>query len=217
MNCFALSSSPLFRGLEKEEIPQALACLSALERSFEKGDYLLRVGQTSRSMGLVLSGLVQVEREDVWGRRLIMAALGPGQLFGESYACVGEEPLMVSVVAAEPSRVLFLDTRQLLRSPSSPCSLRDQLIANLLTILAGKNLYLTRKIEHMSRRTIREKALSYLSFQAERAGSRTFSIPFDRQELADYLGVDRSALSAELSKMRREGLLTCQRRQFTLL
>ena len=159
------------------------------------------MGETTAAVGLVLSGSVHIIQEDFWGERQILNDCGEGQLFGESYACIQSEPLMVSVIAAEKSEVLFLDINKVMTVCSSACTFHSRLIRNLLSIIAGKNLMLTRKIDHMGRKTIREKVLAYLSFHATKQGSRTFEIPFNRQQLADYLSVDRSALSAELSKM----------------
>lgn len=210
------SEMTLFRGLTEKEQDHILKCLSAVERRYRKGDTVLHAGTVTTAMGLVTEGAVEIIRDDIWGNRQVLGAAGPGDLFGESYACSMGEPLTVTVTASENSSVLFLETGKILTTCSPACEFHSRLIRNLLYILARKNLTLTRKIDHMSRRTIREKVMAYLSFQAEIKNTRTFTIPFNRQQLADYLAVDRSALSAELSRMQRDGVITYEKNKFTI-
>lgn len=207
----------LFRGFTEEETESVLKCLSAVSRSYKKDEYIFRMGDTITTVGMVITGSVQVMREDYWGDRQIIAGIGAGQIFGESYACAVGEPLMVSVMAAENTEVMFLEVRKLLTVCSMACQFHSRVIQNLLTVIAGRNLTLTTKIDHMSKKTIREKVLSYLSYQAEKVGKGSFDIPFNRQQLADYLAVDRSALSAELSKMQKEKIISYDKNHFVLL
>ena len=202
-----ISALPLFRGVPAEELPALLARASARTCAFQKGELLLRRGDVTRRLGLVLEGSVHIIREDFWGNRSIVGLAGPGEVFAESYALAGE-PLEVSVLAAVPGAALFLEADGLTDA---------RLTANLLHLLARKNLMLTRKMRHMARRTTRDKLLSYLSAQALAAGSSEFDIPMDRQQLADYLAVDRSAMSAALGKLRDEGVLTFRKNHFRLL
>ena len=211
-----LLRTALFRGLAPGELAQALALLAARERAYPKNAPVFRAGDTAHAMGLVLSGGVRVEHDDAWGNKGVFAHVGPGGVFAESYACLPHQPLLVSAVAAQDSRVLLLDVRALLGRGGGE-ALAGRLLGNLLAIAMGKNLALSRRMLHTSPKTIRGRLASYLSEQALLAGGRQFTIPFDRQQLADYLGVDRSALSGELSKMRRDGLLTCRKNAFTLL
>ena len=201
-----ISALPLFRGIAAGELPALLDRSSAREVRFAKGELLLHRGETPRSLGLVLEGGVHIIREDFWGNRSIVGLAGPGEIFAESYALAGK-PLAVSVLAAADGRALFLDAGHL----------SQRLSANLLALLAEKNLMLTEKMRHMARRTTREKLLSYLSAQALRAGTAEFDIPLDRQQLADYLAVDRSAMSAVLGKLRDEGVLEFRKNHFRLL
>ena len=201
-----ISALPLFRGIAAGELPALLDRSSAREVRFAKGELLLHRGETPRSLGLVLEGGVHIIREDFWGNRSIVGLAGPGEIFAESYALAGK-PLAVSVLAATDGRALFLDAGHL----------SQRLSANLLALLAEKNLMLTEKMRHMARRTTREKLLSYLSAQALRAGTAEFDIPLDRQQLADFLAVDRSAMSAALGKLRDEGVLTFRKNHFHLL
>lgn len=210
-----LLHTPLFTGLSSAELPLALDGLNAHSQHFARGAVVFRAGEPASSMGLVLAGRIQIENDDLWGNKSVLDSIGPGLVFAETYACLPGEPLMVSAVAAEPSEILFLDIHGIIK-PDSPCPHRGKLLQNLLSITSQKNLNLSRRIFHTSSKTIRGRLLSYLSFQAVRCGGRTFSIPFNRQQLADYLSVDRSALSNELSKMQREGLLQVERNHFTL-
>ena len=202
-----ISALPLFRGVPAEELPALLARASARTCAFQKGELLLRRGDVTRRLGLVLEGSVHIIREDFWGNRSIVGLAGPGEVFAESCALAGE-PLEVNVLAAAPGAALFLEADGLTDA---------RLTANLLHLLARKNLMLTRKMRHMARRTTRDKLLSYLSAQALAAGSSEFDIPMDRQQLADYLAVDRSAMSAALGKLRDEGVLTFRKNHFRLL
>ena len=204
-----MTSSPLFRDIAPADLASLLDCLDARERAYEKGAWLLRRGERTDRLGLVLSGTVHILREDFWGSRSIVGLAGPGEIFAESYALAGE-PLEVSVLAASDARVLFLRVETALTG----CG---QLTRSLTALLAEKNLTLTRKMRHMARRTTREKLLSYLSAQALRSGGPEFDIPMDRQQLADYLAVDRSAMSAALGKLRDEGVLEFRKNHFRLL
>lgn len=211
-----LASCPLFAGLAKEEIEQLLQHFGALTRCFEKDETVLHMGETTHRLGIVLQGGANVVRYDVWGNQSILDHVGPGQVFAETYACLPGEPLTVSVVTAETSRILFLELSRVLEGCPHNCGFHSTLLQNLLAVMARKNLNLTRKMNHITPRTIRERVLSYLSYEALRQQSHCFAIPFDRQQLADYLAVDRSALSAELSKLQKEGLIAYKKNQFIL-
>ena len=201
-----ISTLPLFRGIPAGELPALLTQASAQKCAFQKGELLLRRGDVTDRLGLVLEGTVHIIREDFWGNRSIVGLAGPGEIFAESYALAGE-PLEVSVLADGDGEALFLDAGRL----------TERLSANLLALLAEKNLTLTGKMRHMAKPTTREKLLSYLSAQAARAGGPEFDIPLDRQQLADYLAVDRSAMSAVLGRLREEGVLEFRKNHFRLL
>ncbi len=212
-----LSAVELFHGAAPKEIEAMLDCLQAEKRSFQRNDVIYHAGDVVKTMGLVLSGSVSIESDDVWGNKSVFDKVGPGQVFAETYACIPGEPLMVSVVAAENAEILFLDVSRALRACSKACSFHSKLVCSLLAISARKNLRLSRRIFHTSSKSIRGRLLSYLSFQAAQQGRNDFEIPFNRQQLADYLSVDRSAMSNELSKMQRDGLLKVNRSHFTLI
>lgn len=193
-----------------------LQCLSAIQRMYAKNSLVFAAGTPAESVGVVLSGRVDIVQEDFWGSASILARLEPGDLFGEAFSSAQVVSLPVSVIAVEDSEILLLDYQRILTTCTGACKFHDQLIANMLKVLAQKNIALTQKMEHLTRRTTREKLLSYLSTQALRAGSNAFTIPFNRQELSAYLAVDRSAMSSELGRMQREGLLTFDKNHFTL-
>ena len=206
-----LARCPLFSDLEAPALAALLPQLRPVRCRRARGEAILRPGERPPGVGVVLSGSARVVREDFWGGRALLSALGPGDLFAEAFVCAGV-PSAVRVEAVQDVQVLFLPAPALLSPPPGG----EGLPARLLELTARKNLLLNRKIHHLSQRTTRAKVLSYLSWQAELAGSPAFTIPLDRQELADYLAVDRSALSAQLSRLRREGVLEFRRSWFYL-
>ncbi len=212
-----LKTSPLFAGLDDADIRAALACLGAKRIARKKKQHLFRSGDRLTSLGVVLSGAVQIYQEDYYGNRNVFGNIGPGGLFGESFACAAIDSVPVSAVASEAGEMLFLDCRRLATPCENACGFHARLIRNLMDVLARKNVALTQRLEFTGRRTTREKALAYLFEQARLAGSSRFSIPFDRQELADYLCVERSGLSSELAKLRDEGVIQFHKNEFELL
>lgn len=212
-----LDQCSLFNGINREEKEKLLDCLQARSLSCPKETFVFLAGNPADRVGLVLEGAVQVIREDVFGNRALLARLEPGELFGETFACAEVKILPVSVQAAADSRVLLLDYRRIITTCPSSCIFHSRLIENMLQILARKNSMLNSKIEALSARSIRDRLLVFLSAQATQQNKRRFTIAFDRQELADYLAVDRSALSRELSRMREQGLIRYRKNQFELL
>lgn len=213
-----LEQAELFAGCSRKEIGTMLDCLSPRLRQYRREDTVYSSGERVQAVGLVLRGAVRLEKEDAWGNRSILGLRQTGDCFGAVFACLENEPLGHRVAAAEAeTEVLFLELARLIHTCPNSCSHHDRLIRNYLYLLARDALQLTRKLEHTSQRTTRGKLLSYLSEQSQLAGSRYFTIPLNRQELADYLAVDRSAMSAELSRLRREGYLDYERSHFRLI
>ena len=210
-------ASSLFSGIEEEEARAMLTCLEAREKDYEKDAYIYREGDVTESLGIVLSGRVLIVQEDFWGNRNIVSSVAESQMFAESFACAPDAVMNVSAVAGTPCKVVFLNVKKVLHTCPSGCAHHHKVIQNLLSGLAARNLEKNEKIAHLSQRTTRAKLLSYLSAMAARGGSGEFDIPYSRQQLADYLSVDRSGLSLELSKMRREGLLDFKKEHFILL
>jgi CRP-like cAMP-binding protein len=212
----SLSQCPLFAGIAEADWESLLTCLSARRRVYAKGAFILRAKQRTGAVGIVLGGRAHLLKEDFWGNRTLLAEVRAGGLFAEAYAFTGEA-LAVSVFAAEKTEALLLDCRRIIATCGSACAFHTALIGNMLRISVRKNMDLVDKIECLTKRTTRGKLLAFLSEQAKRAESNAFAIPFNRQELADYLAVDRSAMSTELSKMREAGILRCQKNRFELL
>ena len=211
-----LASTRLFEGSTPEEIESMLGCLGMHVKKYGAGERIFHMGDKLSEVGLVLEGQVIIESVDVWGNVSVIGTRGPGMLFGEAYAAVPDEPLMVDVVASQKCQIMFLSVPKVLMTCSHACPNHSRTSNNLTRIIAHQNLSLSRRIFFVTPKTIRGKVLAYLSDQAERAHSREFDIPFDRQQLANYLGVDRSALSAELSRMAKDGILETRRNHFVL-
>ncbi len=215
-NIAILMKTPLFQYISENDLELLLPCLSAREKFCDKGEIVFMAGEKVFYVGVILSGLIHVIKEDVLGRRTILGEFGPGDLFGEAFSFGRVERLPVTVMAAAPSEIMLLDCKKIMGLCGSCCAHHTRLIGNMLAILAQKNILLSEKIEAMAQRTTREKLLTYLNTQAQKKGSLDFTIPFNRQELADYLGVDRSAMSSELGKLQAEGLIHFRRSSFQL-
>ena len=194
-----------------------LGCLGAKVLAVPKHQFVFREGDPANFVGIVLEGCVQMIREDYYGNRSIVARIEPAGLFGESFACADVETFPISVMAVEDSKVLLIDSRRITVTCANACGFHNLMIFNMLKVVANKNLVLNQKIEITSRRTTREKLLAYLLAQAKVHQSDVFTIPYDRQALADYLEVERSAMSAEIGKLRREGVIDCEKSTFRLL
>ena len=203
--------------MEPQQITSVLHCVDAVVREAGAGEYILRAGDRTQAMGLLLSGSAFAVQDDLWGQRNIMGKILPPGTFAEPFAATPGAVLNVSVVASVPSKVMFLNIQRITTVCSETCPQHALLIRNLVSVLARKNLQLNDKITHMSKRRTREKLLSYLSSESLRQGSLEFDIPFDRQQLADYLCIERSAMSAELSRLQKDGLLATERSHFRLI
>ena len=212
-----LQSCALFAGVEEQELAAMLQCLGARKRQVEKEQYIFREGDPADFVGVVLTGAVRILRTDFYGNQSIVGQLEAGDLFGEAFSCAGSTVLPVSAVAVQPSSVLLLDLRRVLTVCSNACTFHSRIVSNLVKELAWKNLQLNQKLDIALRRSTRDKLMAFLLNQAKLQGSARFTIPFDRQALADYLGVERSAMSAELSKLQKEGVLVTKRSRFELL
>ncbi|GHU94958.1 cyclic nucleotide-binding protein [Clostridia bacterium] len=193
-----------------------LSCLGARSRNYAKDETVYFEGDVVTEIGLVVSGRLHLIKNDIWGNTSIMAEIAPPEMFAEAVVCSGGGRVPVSVIAKEESDILFIDYKRIVTSCSSACAFHSKLIRNMISILAQKNITLSAKIEHISKRSTKEKLLSYLAEQARQKNSRAFDIPFNRQELADYLSVERSALSAEMSKLKSEGVIDYRKNHFAM-
>lgn len=210
-----LKKSALFEGLSEDDIRALCGCMGARVRQYAAGECLLRAGDSNGCVMLVVRGSLLIQCDDYWGKRSIINMLGEGELFGEAYAARGGE-LLNDVVAAEDCAVVSFDLNRLLHTCNGACAFHSAVIRNLFFIVCEKNRALVRKLGINSQRSTRDKLTAYLSDEAKRQGSSHFTIPFKRQELADYLCVDRSAMSSELGRMRDEGLLSFNKSSFEL-
>ena len=212
-----LKKCPLFENISEENIIALLSCLGAKVETFGKKYTIFAEGSRTKYFGIILTGSAHVVQIDYYGNRRILAEIMPSEIFAESFACAELNSIPVSVISSESCEVLLIDSHRILQSCSNVCGFHQQIIFNLMKDIAMKNIMFYQKTEITSKRTTREKLLTYLMFQAKKSGSRIFEIPFNRQELADYLEVDRSGLSAEISKLRNEGILESQKSTFKLL
>lgn len=213
---FILRNSPFFQGMTEEEILSVLHCVNATVLRKKKDEYIFRAGDSTETMGLVLRGSVLSLQEDLWGHRNIMHRIGPGDYFAEPYAATPGSVLNVSVVADEDTEIMLLNMGRLLKTCPNACAHHNRLVRNLVSVMARRVMNLNEKITHMAKRSTREKLLSYLSAESMRQGKLSFTIPYDRQQLADYLCVERAAMSVELSKLQKEGYLKTNRNHFEL-
>lgn len=216
MNTDGLKNTVFLKGLSDKEIEEAARFLRAERRIFRKGERILSAGDLTDRMGYVLKGSATIESNDLWGNRTILNHVAAGQFFAETYAFLEKEVLLVDVTANETCEILFLAIGGLARPEVQAASWGGKLAVNLLAISARKNLLLSRRSFHTSPKTIRGRVMAYLNSFALQAHSKVFEIPFDRQQLADYLNVERTALSKELGRMQKDGLITYRRNHFTI-
>ena len=208
VNLKALTKTEIFARATEEEVSSMLNCLSAKKKKYQKDEIIFHAGDIVSSIGVMVKGNALIENDDIWGNRSVLDYVKEGQIFAETYACALNEKLMVNVIAMSDCEVLFLDVRKILKVCPNACEFHQNLV---------QNLNLSRRIFHTSSKTIRGRLLSYLSYQAMEREKEEFDIPYNRQQLADYLGVDRSAMSNELGKMQKDGLIEVKRNHFRIL
>ena len=214
MDISVLSGSALFRGFDETEVNNLLGSLNAREKRFRKGAMIFHSGDVISTLCFVITGSVTIESNDMWGNHTILNLVSKGQFFAESYALLPNEPMLVDVCANEDCTIVYLDMKSVGRLDES---MRVKLLANLLTITTRKNLHLSSRSFHTAPRQVRGRIMAYLNTVSVQKNSREFDIPFDRQQLADYLNVERSVLSNELSKMQRDGLIRCRKNHFEIV
>ena len=212
-----LKKTVLFSGVKESEIESMLSCLQAKKYHFKKGEFVLSQGQRLDNILILLDGKLYIQQDDYWGNRSILNVVNTGEMFGESYAAPESGFVMNDVMAVEDSDVIFFDVKKILTVCSSACRFHTAVVENHVYAISERNRSLVQKLGYMSKRTTREKLIAYLSDEAKRQSSNRFSVPFNRQQMADFLSVDRSAMSNELSKMKNEGLIDFQKNHFILL
>ena len=211
-----IKKCPLFNTIEEDDLLRMLHCLGARVEFFDKKYTIMAEGTPAKYIGIALSGSVHMVQVDYYGNRTIVSSIDPPNIFAEAFACAEERSLPVTLVADEPCEIMLIDCSHTLHTCHNNCGFHQRLIFNLMKEIAKKTLLFHQKIEITSKRSTREKLMSYLMIMAKNEGNNTFSIPFDRQELADYLEVDRSGLSVEISKLKKEGIIDCDKKRFTL-
>lgn len=216
MNTDMLKKTILFRGMNEEEIREALKRLTVKEKHYKKGETILYAGDSTPYLGLVLNGSATIENNDIWGNRTILSRVEKGQFFAETYALLKEEPLLVDVTASESCTILFLRIGSLHELTRINEPWIQKFLTNMLTISTQKNLLLSNRSFHTAPKTIRGRVMAYLNSVSVKKQRREFDIPFDRQQLADYLNLERSALSKELGKMQREGMISVKKNHFII-
>ncbi len=212
-----LKKTKLFAGISESEIDSMLSCLDARLHEYKKGEYVLHAGEHLNHILVLVSGELHIQNDDYWGNRAIVNRIAAGEMFGEAYIAPESGALQSDVLALEDSIIIFFDVRKSITVCPAACRFHSIVVQNLFFAISEKNRMLLQKLGHISKRTTREKLISYLSEEAKRQNSSSFTIPFNRQQLADFLSVDRSAMSNELCKMRDEGLLEFEKNQFKLL
>lgn len=209
--------SPLFTGIADADFEGMLGCIGYHVKTYQKGEVIAFEEENINHVGVVLEGSVDMLKEDIWGNRTMLVRTYPQDIFGETFAC-GEDSLsMVTFAAAENCRVLFLSFSRVMHTCTHACQFHQTLIENMVKLIARKNRELMRKVEVVSKKTLREKILAYLSIQSQAQGSHRFEIPLGRVEWAEYLNADRSALTRELAKMKEEGILDYRKNSFEIL
>lgn len=211
-----LSNTKLFYGLKEDEITSLLGCLNAEKKSYKKGEIILSEGTITENIGIVLSGMAMISCCDIWGNNSILGNAAPGSVFAEVYACIPGQPLLVTVSAAEDTSVLFMNVGRILTACTNACPFHARLVRNLLNVCAHKSLQLSQRIQHTGSKSVRGRLMSYFSDCARHAGSNSFLVPYNRQQLADYLNVDRSTMCNELSKMQKDGIIEYERNRILL-
>lgn len=212
-----LKTCPLFANVDEDDILKMLSCLEAKIVEFDKKYTIFTEGSSAKYIGVMLLGSAQIIQHDYYGNRSIISEITSPDLFGEAFACTESRVLPVSVIANEPCAVMLIPAERVLHTCQNSCVFHQKIIFNVMKSLAEKAILFHQKIDIISKRTTRDKLMTYLSYEAKKTGSNKLKIPFDRQELADFLEVDRSGLSSEISKLRREGVLTCRKSEFELL
>ena len=215
-NLKTLMRTSLFQGVEEIDLEAMLSCLGATERKYRKNDVILLAGTKVTSVGILIEGNAQITRDDAEGNRAILSELEKADLFAEAYVAAGAAEIPVTVIATDHCRIVWIPFSKIIGTCSTACSFHRTLVQNMMRVIATKNILMNEKMRILSCKTTKEKLMTYLADYSERIGKNKFKIPFSRNELADFLSVDRSAMSRELSKLKAEGHLDYHKNEFEL-
>jgi CRP-like cAMP-binding protein len=207
---------PLFAGIKEDDYETMMACISFHCSKYQRGDYVTLEEEHIKNIGIIMSGSIDIIKEDLWGGTTILLRMRSGEMFGETFACAVNSASTVTFIASADTKVLFMPFTRVMHSCSNVCVFHHRLIENMVSLIAAKNRDLMQKIEVISKKNLRDKIMTYLSMQAQTQGKRYFDVPMGRLELADYLCADRSALTRELSNMKKDGLIDYDRNTFHL-
>jgi len=211
-----LQKTELFQNMNEEEITSILKCLNSKTKTYQKDEFIFLAGESKPAVGIVIYGKAQVIKENIQGDRLILRKLGAGEMFGEIYAGMAIDAVPVSVSAMEETKVVLFELKYILSTCKSACSFHQTLILNLMKNIAKKSAMLNEQMSYLSHKTIRGRLEAFLIEQADKNGSYSFGIHFNRRELAEYLCMDRSAMLRELGKMKKEGVLSYNKNTFRI-
>lgn len=212
-----LKTMKLFYGIQESEMTAMLGCIGAYLKEYKKNQYIITLEENVEAVGILLSGKVDMIKEDLWGNKTLLVSMQKGELFGESFSCGIVKNAAVSFVADTASMILFLPFSRILRTCNMSCKFHHRLIENMVTVIAEKNIVLMDKVDILSKKTLREKIATYLLQEASKQQSLYFDIPLGRVQLAEYLCVDRSALTRELNTMKAEGYIDFDKNTFRVL
>lgn len=210
------SEIELFENINKDNLDQILHCIRSFKKSFKKGETIFMETDRIAYVGIVLSGCVHMIKTDIWGNSSLFTFFKPGELFGESFAVQKNISSSVIFTAAESTTVLFLAASNIIHSCPNACGFHAQIATNLFHLLGTKNQKFIDKIEILSKGSIREKLLAYISQLSLEQNSKYVESPLPRLALAEYLSVNRSAMIRELSKMRDEGIIDFDKNYFLI-
>ncbi len=212
-----LSKLAMFDGIGEKCIESLLACCNVKSAVFDKGEVIITSGKIYDEFGILMQGKAKIIEEDFWGNENLISIAKENDTFAEAFSFIPNTQCQVTVIAIEKCEVLFINAKRILETCKNECGIHEKVIKNIMFDFARKTIYLNRKINHLSKRTTKQKIMCFLSDMALESGNTEFCIPFNRQQMADYLSVDRSAMSSELSDLKKQGKLDYRKNRFVLL
>ena len=211
-----IKNSPLFQDITEEELSRMLNCFGANIKTYTQGQAIIRQGDKVSKIYTILDGEVNIEKDSYWGRRIIVQKLYEYNNIALGLVASTSSESTISAISSKKTTVLSMNFSKCTTMCTNACHHHSALIQNMFKILSKENIELIEKIENISQKSIRDKLLTYLSNESIKHKSPVFEINFNRQELADYLNIDRSAMSFEMSKLKNEGIINYKKNKFAL-